>query len=149
MWWGPPAVVFKSSYARWKSHPLRSLNRALAPELRPASSQVHITMLSGESWMESRPEDVHAGPAVMQNVCLPVFLAHHLKYENLPRSCFLMSPGSLLDTTARMRAPGSTCSGPWHKMGVRPRGISSIAQNKQSLSWYENTCGNSYGVRRI
>lgn len=70
--------------------------------------------------MESRPEaisspfaygDSHMYPAAVQNVCLPVFLAYHLKSENLPKSCFLMSPGSLLDATARMTASRRICLG--------------------------------------
>lgn len=117
---GPPAVVFKSSYARWKSHPLKSLGGTLAPAPRPVSSHFHITMLTGEICMESRPErpladplltETHTDPVTVQNVCLPVFLAHHLKYENLPTSCFLMPPGSLLDATARRRASRRICVG--------------------------------------
>lgn len=118
----PPAGVLKSSYARWKSHPLKSPDRTLARDPRPVSSQFHITMLTGKKkkseWkVDQRPSaapllmETHMDPSAMRNVCLPVFLAHHLKYENLPKSCFLMSPGSLLDATARMRASRRICLG--------------------------------------
>lgn len=105
--------------------------------------------------MESRPErpladplltETHTDPVAVQNVCLPLFLAHHLKYENLPTSCSLMPPGSLLDASARRRASRRICVGVGRKAGLHCSASSGIAQNKSSLSECENTRGNSYGA---